>query len=70
LTAEDRTIFARLLEQIEYRTLLEAELEHTFMNDAYEAAEPSQRRERMNKLLREKMVAEPVPARRRITFIF
>jgi ferric-dicitrate binding protein FerR (iron transport regulator) len=61
LTAEDRTVFARLLEQKEYRTLLEAELEHTFMTDAYEAAEPSQRRQRMNRLLREKMAAEPVP---------
>jgi ferric-dicitrate binding protein FerR (iron transport regulator) len=62
LTAEDRAVFALLLEQIEYRTLLEAELEHTFMNDAYEAAEPSQRRERINRLLREKMAAVPVPA--------
>jgi transmembrane sensor len=62
LTAEDRAVFARLLEQTEYRTLLEAELEHTFMNDAYEATEPSQRRERINRLLREKMAAEPVPA--------
>jgi transmembrane sensor len=62
LTAEDRTVFARLLEQTEYRTLLEAELEHTFLNDVYEAAEPSQRRERMNRLLREKMAAEPVSA--------
>jgi len=62
LTAEDRAVFARLLEQTEYRTLLEAEMEHTFMNDAYEAAEPSQRRQRMNRLLREKMAAEPVPA--------
>ncbi|HWK06729.1 MAG TPA: FecR domain-containing protein [Puia sp.] len=71
LTAENRMAFARLLEQTEYRTLLEAELEHTFMNDAYEAAEPSQRRERMNKLLREKMAAEPVSAPRvhRIHFL-
>jgi transmembrane sensor len=64
LTAEDRTVFARLLEQTEYRTMLEAELEHTFLNDVYEAAEPSQRRERMNRLLREKMAAEPVSAPR------
>ncbi len=62
LTAEDRTVFARLLEQTEYRKLLEAELEHTFMTDAYEAAEPSQRRQRINRLLREKMAAQPVPA--------
>ncbi|HSC38265.1 MAG TPA: hypothetical protein VLD19_10350, partial [Chitinophagaceae bacterium] len=69
LSPESRAAFASLLEQPEYRTLLEAELERTFMEDVYEAAEPAQRKERLNKLIREKIAAAPAIATHRVHFL-
>jgi len=69
LSPESRAAFASLLEQPEYRTLLEAELERTFMEDVYEAAEPAQRKERLNKLIREKIAAAPAIVTHRVHFL-
>jgi ferric-dicitrate binding protein FerR (iron transport regulator) len=71
LSPESRAAFASLLEQPQYRKLLEAELERTFMEDVYEAAEPAQRKERLNKLIREKIAAAPavVIATHRVHFL-
>lgn len=61
LPNERRAEFASLLEQPEYRSLLEAELEHSFMEDLYEGVEPAQRKESINKLILEKIAGQATP---------
>lgn len=62
LSQEGRNSFALLLEKPEYRALLEAELEQSFADDVYEGTEPAQRRERINKLINDKIAQQEAPA--------
>ena len=61
LSQEGRNSFALLLEKPEYRALLEAELEHSFMEDVYEGVESAQRKERINKLINDKIATQAAP---------
>ena len=58
LPKEKQVEFALLLEKREYQALLEAELEHSFMEDLYEGVEPVQRKERINKLIFEQLAEQ------------
>ncbi|MBS1564261.1 MAG: FecR domain-containing protein [Bacteroidetes bacterium] len=62
LSAQHRAVFAQLLEQPQYRALLEAELERSFMEDEYEGEETEQRKQRLNQLIFDKAFEEPAPA--------
>lgn len=69
LSAEDRTRFALLLEDPQYRAMLEAELERSFLADAFEGAETAERKARLNKLIFERTISKPEAIVHRVHFL-
>lgn len=67
LSGDQGREFLSMLEQDTYRQILETELEETFMKDAYVGDEPVERRDRLNKMIHEKIgVPRRQPVFRRI----
>src|SRR5262245_44914912 len=69
LNQQDRAQFALLLEKQEYQAMLEAELERSFMENEFEGTEPAARRDRLNKLIVEKINTQPPVTVHRVHFL-